>query len=104
MQLLILDGHIRLRFRFGHEDEGGLVPILAQRAVHAGERRLDLPTHEPFPKRRVAGIEEGVICLEPVQHTGICCPGTSHITPSSIPATRRSGNGSWVARSMRRTT
>src|SRR3989449_11739954 len=71
MQLLILDGHIRLRFRFGHEDEGGLVPVLGEMTVHAVVRRVDLAADEPLPERRVAGIEDRVIWLEPGQHVRV---------------------------------
>src|SRR5438093_1316025 len=39
--------------------------------VHAVVRRIDLATDEPFPERRVAGIEDGVIWLEPGQHIRI---------------------------------
>src|SRR5256885_13356814 len=40
-------------------------------AVHAVVRRVDLAPDEPFPERRVAGIEDGVIWLEPRQHIRI---------------------------------
>src|SRR3989442_8384200 len=40
-------------------------------AVHAVVRRVDLATDEPFPERRVAGIEDRVIWLEPGQHIRI---------------------------------
>src|SRR2546428_6883934 len=40
-------------------------------AVHAVVRRVDLAPDKPFPERRVAGIEDGVIWLEPGQHVRI---------------------------------
>src|SRR5882762_6062995 len=40
-------------------------------AVNAIVRRVDLTAGEPFPERRVAGIEDGAIRLEPRQHVRI---------------------------------
>src|SRR3989440_525711 len=54
VQLLILDHHIRLCFRLGHEKEGCFVPVLGQMAIHAVIAGVDLAPDEPFPERRVA--------------------------------------------------
>ena len=71
VQLPVGDGHIRLRFLLGHEDECRLAPVLLQVPVHAVVARVDLAADEPFPERRVAGVEHGVIGLEPGQHVRI---------------------------------
>ena len=71
VQLLIGDRYVPLGFRLGHEDEGRLVAVLLQVTVDAIVRRVDLAAHEPLPERRVAGIEDRAIGLEPRQHVGI---------------------------------
>src|SRR2546430_10644665 len=61
VELLILDDHIRLVFRLGHENEGGFALLLVHVAVHAVVARIDLAADEPFPERSVTGVAHGSI-------------------------------------------
>src|SRR5262249_40114571 len=57
--------------RLRDENQGGLVLVLCEMAVHAVVRRVELPAHKPLPEGRVAGIQRRVPVAVPGEQVGI---------------------------------
>ncbi len=71
IEFAIGDGYRRFGFRFRNKDERRFVLVLIEVPVHAIVRGVDLAAHEPFPERRIAGVEGGVPVLVPAQQVGV---------------------------------
>ena len=71
VEFLVGDDGRLFVFRLRHKNDCSLVPVLGEMAVYAVVGCVDLAAHEPFPEWGVAGVEHGVIWLEPGQHVGI---------------------------------
>jgi hypothetical protein len=71
VQLAVGDRHRLGGLGLGHEDDGRLVPVLGQVAVHAVVAGVQLAADEPLPERRLAGVQRGVPVLVPAQHVGV---------------------------------
>ena len=67
VEFLISDDDVVLVFRLGNEDKRSLVLVLGQVAVDAVVAGIQLSADEPFPKRRMIGVQGGVPVLVPVQ-------------------------------------
>ena len=58
-------------FQLGDKMNGGLVFVLCQMPIHAIVAGIDLAAFEPFPARRIAGVQDCIPVLIPVEHIGV---------------------------------
>ena len=71
VEFLIGDNCRRFVFRFGDENQSRFIFVFGEMAVHAVVAGVEFSAHEPFPERRIRGVESFAPGLVPIEKLGV---------------------------------